>query len=116
MTLAQAAEQAEKLRPGGLTRTAAVRLLSQLDGIIAAMTAPRDKFSGYGDDAPDDTVLFVPYPFDGIYTDYLIMMTDLRESETQLYTLTHEIFENDLALYLSHAACSGAGGDTRIRL
>lgn len=115
MTIAEALETAQRLRPEGLTRTEALRLLSRLDGIIASLTDGKG-FAGYPDDAPDDTELCVPFPFDGLYTEYLSMAADERENDTALYASSRSHFERALGLWLTHLARSGGSADTRIKL
>ena len=96
MTVGEAMERAEELRPG--SRVAArtrQRWLREVDGMLrgAVLSAPAVPTAGEGvgadlawdDGLRDDDVLLVPPPFDSLYPHYLCAMTDAALGETDRY-------------------------------
>ena len=96
MTVGEATERAEELRPG--SRVAArtrQRWLCEVDGMLRERffrPSGADSREGVGADLAwddglrDDDVLLVPPPFDSLYPHYLCAMTDAALGENDRYT------------------------------
>lgn len=95
MTVGEAMERAEELRPG--SRVAArtrQRWLCEVDGMLRERffrPSSADSREGVGADIAwdnglrDDDVLLVPPPFDSLYPHYLCAMTDAALGENDRY-------------------------------
>lgn len=95
MTVGEAMERAEELRPG--SRVAArtrQRWLCEVDGMLRERffrLSGADSREGVGADLAwddglrDDDVLLVPPPFDSLYPHYLCAMTDAALGENDRY-------------------------------
>ena len=77
MTILEAINCVDSLKPNNYSHTDKVRWLSTLDGIIydeiikTHEGAEEVTFSGYNEDTPVDTELIVPSPYDDVYIHYL---------------------------------------------
>ena len=94
MTVGQALERLDELRPGSpITERTKLCWLKELDGTLrAGLLAEYSRhFSAVGADTlwdeglEDDDVLLVPEPFDGLYPHYLCAMTDAALGENDRY-------------------------------
>ena len=95
MTVGEAMERAEELRPGSrvMARTRQ-RWLCEVDGMLREKffrPSSADSREGVGADIAwddglrDDDVLLVPPPFDSLYPHYLCAMTDAALGENDRY-------------------------------
>lgn len=95
MTILTALDEANKLRPNDAHDEIKVSQLMQgLEGDVAELLnvdCPEYELDTESQD-PDDMELLMPYPYDNIYTLYLMAMIDLANEETALY-------ENDMAVF-----------------
>ncbi len=91
ITLSQALERAERLRPGHCDPETMTAWVEELDGKMAVelLKAPPPEYR-YPESC--DTPLLVPKPYHNVYELYLTAMQDLRDRDTERY-------ENDAALY-----------------
>lgn len=98
MTIIDAINQIDALKPNTVSQSEKVRLLSQLDGRIKneIIDTHENKtmvnFRGYDDNTPESTVLLVPAPYDVIYIRFLDAQIDYINGETRRYN-------NSSALY-----------------
>ena len=91
ITLSQALECAEQLRPGIGDPETLTGWIEELDGKIAAELLKTDP-PVYRYPESCGTALLVPKPYHVVYGLYLIAMQDLRDRDTERY-------DNDAALY-----------------
>lgn len=85
MTLSEAIEQANYLRPNAIDDIPKQGWIRELEGELAEMM---------GDDVPEvdsDSELLMPAPYDHIYPLYLAAMIDYAQEETQLYSVDIQI-------------------------
>ena len=91
MTLIEAINRIDSLKPNTYTQAEKVKWLSNLDGIIKKEIidthegSDKVHFDGYKDDTPLDTVLLVPFPYDDVYLKWLEAQIDYATGETQRY-------------------------------
>lgn len=79
MTLNQAIQRADELRPNSLERELKVGWVRELEGQVAEfMNLP---FEGAEEDAP----LLMQAPFDNIYYLYVAAMIDIAQQDSDLY-------------------------------
>lgn len=91
MTIQEAINLVDKLKPNQYTFLMKVKWLSKLDGQIFREVfathegSPMEVFNGY-DDAPQEQELLVPYPYDeDIYNYFLQAQIDKENGETAKY-------------------------------
>lgn len=91
MTIEQAVEMVDRLRPNHFDHETKVRWLGKIDGMIwrevfcTHACNPVHHFNGY-DDATPDTKLLVPEPYaDDVYNYYLQMQIDKELGEIQKF-------------------------------
>jgi hypothetical protein len=100
MTIREALETFDRLRPNIFTRHDKIRWLSELDGkvrreIIDTHVYDEDTpetFTGYDDTTALTTELLAPYPYDDIYFKWLAAQADLHTREMGN-------FNNSIALF-----------------
>ena len=95
MTVGQALERAEELRPGSrIPQSTRQVWLREVDAMLrtrffAGSAAQTDADAGadraWQDGLQDEDVLLVPPPFDALYPHYLCAMTDAALGETDRY-------------------------------
>ena len=91
ITLSQALERAEQLRPGAVDPEILTVWIEELDGKLAVELLKTEP-PVYRYPEACDTTLLVPKPYHNVYEHYLTAMQDLRDRDTERY-------ENDAALY-----------------
>ena len=98
MTLIEAINRIDTLKPNTYTPETKVYWLSKLDGIIFNKIikthegAETDEFKGYLDETPMDTKLIVPAPYDDIYIKWLESQIDYANGE-------YDKFNNSIVAY-----------------
>lgn len=98
MTIRQAIDRADELRPNALSDEMKLLWLAQLDGVLRGQILARHSGAdpaGPGADAPgaaDGTVLLAPEPYSAVYLYWLMAQVDLALGELTRYT-------NDMKLY-----------------
>jgi hypothetical protein len=92
MTIKEAIDLTDRLKPNQYGDAEKVSWLSELDGRIwreTILTHERDTtaadFKGYAESVDMDTELLIPWPYDTIYRWYLEMMIDDANGETAKY-------------------------------
>ena len=89
MTIDSAFASAREQRQGNFDDRVLRDMLSELDGrIYYEIIEPygiEGEFSGYTDTTPGDTELLAPFPYDSLYTAYLVMGIDQRNHELAKY-------------------------------
>lgn len=98
MTLIEAINRIDLIKPNTLERLEKTRWLSTLDGIIKSMIIDTHEggesveFKGYDEDTDPTTVLLVPAPFDEIYLFWL-------ESKINYWNGEYERYQNSMIMY-----------------
>ena len=118
MTVGQALERAEELRPGSRIALATRQAwLKEADAMLRERffkNSITDAYDDVGADlAWDDDVLLAPAPFDALYPHYLCAMTDAALGETDRYVGEQAQYNSllaDLAAWLrrSYPTLTGA--------
>lgn len=88
MTIREAITLADEMAPNAVSEALKIRWLSELDGRVVQEILSPDTvrtFTGYGNDVQTDTVLQIPYPYDGIYPTWIKMHIDRMNGEMQKY-------------------------------
>lgn len=91
MTIIEAINRIDELKPNGYQQTDKVEWLSVLDGIIKRQIIDTHEdgdlvpFEGYNDDTPLDTELIVKAPYDDLYIFWLESRIDYSNAEYSKY-------------------------------
>jgi hypothetical protein len=91
MTIIEAINKVDVLKPNNYTQSQKVRWLSNLDGIIKKEIIDTHKggegivFNEYDDDTLLDTALLVPAPYDDLYIKWLESQIDYNNAEYGKY-------------------------------
>lgn len=108
MTIIEAINRIDDLKPNGYGQPQKVRWLSDLDGIIKTEIIDTHKdgenvmFAGYDESTPLDTVLLVPAPYDDIYRYYLEAQIDYANGEYGKYNNSISMYNTAYAAYEKH--------------
>lgn len=100
MTLIEAINTTDTLKPNTYTHTDKVKWLSTLDGIIKTEIidthegAEQVTFNGYDEDADLTTELLVPAPYDSIYLRWLEAQIDYANGEYTRYNNDLQAFND----------------------
>lgn len=92
MTIIEAVNKIDALKPNNYTTENKVAWLSTIDGIIKKEIidthegADKVTFNGYDADTTNDTVLLVPAPYDDIYIRWLEAQIDYNNGEYGRYS------------------------------
>lgn len=106
MTIQEAIDRVDSLKPNKFTADQKIAWLSELDGMIhqeLVMTHEMGGgavFFGYEPCTPTDTQLLVPFPYTDIYQHYLAMQMDLSNAELQKYQNDKTLFN---AAYITYS-------------
>lgn len=98
MTIQEAMDAADRLRPNQYTQSDKAGWLSELDGMIKADIIDTHEgganatFAGYGGGTAADTALIVGEPYTAIYIDYLLTKIDFSNAEYNRYN-------NDMTMF-----------------
>lgn len=91
MTLIEAINRLDAIKPNGYTQSEKVEWLSNLDGMIKNLVIDTHEdgedivFNGYNDETPLETELIVKSPYDDIYILWLESKIDYANSEYVKY-------------------------------
>ena len=105
MTIIEAINRLDALKPNGYEQSQKVRWLSDLDGIIQTELIDTHegtgnaRFTGYDDTTPLDTVLLVPAPYDDIYRYYLEAQIDYANNEYGRYNNSISMYNTAYAAF-----------------
>lgn len=100
MTIIDAINEIDALKPNTISYSDKVRWLSQLDGRIKAEIIDTHKseepaaFKAYNDTTPESTELLVSSPYDIIYIHYLDAQIDYTNGETKRYNNSSSLYNN----------------------
>ena len=98
MTIIEAIDKINSLKPNSYTQVDKVKWLSALDGIIKKEIIDTHEgaedvtFNKYDEDTDVSTELLVPYPYDDVYVKWLEAQIDYANGETAKYN-------NSMAMY-----------------
>ena len=105
MTIIEAINYIDVLKPNTYSQTEKVRWLSRLDGrvkkeIIDTHEVGEDVvFSEYTDETPLDTVLLIPHPYDEVYALWLEAQIDYANAEYARYNNSISMFNTSYAAF-----------------
>jgi hypothetical protein len=108
MTLIEAIDQINALKPNTYGHTDKVKWLSNLDGIIKAEIidthegAEQVTFTGYNEDTDLATELLVPAPYDSIYLRWLETMIDYANGELARYNNSAQAYNDAYKAFERH--------------
>ena len=91
MTIIEAINRIDSLKPNSYTQPDKIAWLSNLEGIIKREIIDTHEgsesvnFNGYDVDTPLDTVMLVPAPYDDIYLKWLEAQIDYTNGDTAKY-------------------------------
>lgn len=100
MTIIEAINKVDVLKPNNYTQTEKVKWLSILDGIIKSEIIDTHEggedivFNGYEDTTSVETVMLVPYPYDDLYIKWLESQIDYNNAEYQKYNNSTTAYNN----------------------
>ena len=99
MTLLEAVNRIDVLKPNGYSQAEKIQWLSTLDGIIKREIIDTHEggegvtFNGYTEDTSLTTELLVPAPYDDIYLRYLEMQIDYANGEYGKYNNSMSMYD-----------------------
>lgn len=108
MTIQEALEKVDKLKPNQFEEAEKIRWLSDLDARVKAEIidnhegADKIAFNGYDEKTNRDTVLLVPEPYSELYLLYLAAQIDFYNAEYTRYNNSMVMFNtmyDDFAVY-----------------
>lgn len=101
MTIQEAIDRVDMLKPNKQPEEFKIKWLSELDGLIHreiilkhAHSGRMRHFDGYDEDTNPGQVLLAPYPYDEIYTWWLMSKVDLQNQEIDKYNNDRTLFNN----------------------
>ena len=100
MTIIEAINKVDVLKPNSYTQTEKVKWLSNLDGVIKSEIIDTHEggedivFNGYEDTTPVETEMLVPYPYDDLYIKWLESQIDYNNAEYQKYNNSTTAYNN----------------------
>ena len=102
MTIMEALNRTDAVKPNGYGQTEKINWLSALDGdiktkIFDTHEGPSLSFSGYDEQTPLYTELLVPAPYDVVYLYYLSMQIDYANGELSKYNNSALMFNSAYA-------------------
>ena len=108
MTIIEAINRIDELKPNSYTYLDKIGWLSNLDGAIKKNIIDTHEdgeditFTGYNNDTPDDTELLVKAPYDEIYLYWLESRIDYYNGEMAKYNNSAAMFNNAYAEYANY--------------
>lgn len=106
MTIIEAINRLDKIKPNGYGQEDKIEWLSEIDGIVKQTVTDTHEggedisFTGYDATTPLDTVLLIPSPYDSAYLDWLSAKIDFADGEYARYNNSMTRF-NDTFLAFS---------------
>ena len=100
MTIIEAINRIDAIKPNSFSQQDKVRWLSTLDGIIKKEIidthegAEKVTFNGYNENTLITTELLVPAPYDDVYIRYLEMQMDYANGEYNKYDNSYAMYNN----------------------
>ena len=105
MTIIEAVNKIDALKPNNYTTENKVAWLSTIDGIIKKEIidthegADKVTFNGYDADTTNDTVLLVPAPYDDIYIRWLEAQIDYNNADYGRYSNSMTMYNSAYSNY-----------------
>ena len=96
MTIEQAIEKIDKLKPNQIDDVDKVAWLDVLDRIVRAevLKDGLETKEGYDENTPQDTVLLIPEPYSVVYLHWLASQIDMVNQEYAKYQNDYILFNN----------------------
>lgn len=123
MTIKQALQAAEDLRPGGLAGGVKIGWINELEGrIVRELYRGRAEFAdiefaGYPSNVDTDTVLLVPDEYAGVYVYWILMKADFANNETERFNNDAILYNTAYLAYANYVNRTALpAGSTRIKL
>lgn len=107
MTIQEAIDRVDTIKPNKYTEAQKITWLSELDGmihqelILTHEGAEDENFEGYTSETEKTTELLVPYPYCEVYQHYLSSQIDLGNAELDKYNNDKTLYNN---AYMTYAA------------
>lgn len=108
MTIIEAINQIDELKPNSYPQSQKVKWLSTLDGLVKRLIidthegAESVTFNGYTDEIPIGTELLVPAPYDEIYLRWLESKIDYSNGEYARYNNTAAAYQAEFDTYRNY--------------
>ena len=108
MTISEAINKIDSLKPNGYSQTDKISWLSLADGMIKNNIIDTHEggeditFNGYNDDTPLDTELIVKAPYDELYISFLASKMDFFNGEFVRYNNNIVRFNDTMTAYGNH--------------
>ena len=108
MTILEAINKIDAIKPNSYSQPDKIRWLSTLDGIIKREIIDTHEgaegvtFEGYSENTNLTTNLLVPAPYDEIYLRYLEMQIDYANSEFGKYNNSMHMYKTAYTAYANH--------------
>lgn len=105
MTIIEAINRIDSLKPNNYTQEDKITWLSTLDGNIKKEIIDTHEgaegvtFNGYDADTALDTVLLIPAPYDDVYIKWLEAQIDYANGETKRYTNSMIMYNTALSAF-----------------
>ena len=101
MTLQEALDQVDELKPNMMSRKLKVKYLTEIEQLIHQEivmthehTEEQETLPAYSEDSDDGTVLIVPDPYSMVYVYWLMSKIDIQNQEDTRYNIDRAHFEN----------------------
>lgn len=103
MTIQEALDRVDLMRPNSMRKEFKIAALSEIDGLIYREIISRHykledeeetELPEYTEDTEPGTVLLAPFPYDEIYTYWLCCKVDFQNLEMDKYNNDRELFNN----------------------
>jgi len=101
MTIQEALDMADQLKPNMMARPLKIRFLNELEGMIHEEilmkhehTTAEEERPEYDTETDPETVLLVPAPYDMLYVFWLVSRIDYQNMEMDKYNNDRALFEN----------------------
>lgn len=103
MTIIEAINKIDALKPNSYTQSEKVAWLSTLDGMTKRMIDQHEgeevKFDGYTNETPTNTVMLIPAPYDEAYILWLESKIDYTNGEYNKYNNSITRFNDTFTAY-----------------
>ena len=103
MTIQEALDRVDLIRPNGMKKEFKIAALAELDGIIYRELVTKHRrnpgesigiYEGYTDETEPGTILLAPFPYDELYTYWLCCKVDYQNLEMDKYNNDRTMFNN----------------------
>ena len=101
MTLQEALDQLDEMKPNMMSRKLKVKYLTEIEQLIydeIVMRHEHPELMGgkpvYNEDSDDGTVLIIPDPYSSVYLYWLMTKVDIQNQEDARYNIDRQHFES----------------------